>query len=94
MPPGATVGALSAVTEGANEPTFCFSVGTSAEGCCGALLSVGALVSVGDSLELLPQAVMVAMPTMAALTARSATLLLSWVIFTSISLFPAPGISP
>jgi len=57
--------------DGANEPTFFFSVGVSEAGDWGAL--VGALVSFGVSLSL-PQAVMVAIPTMAAVPARSATL--------------------
>ena len=70
--PGTRVGALSAVIDGANEPTFCFSVGVSEAGDWGALL--GALVSFGAFVVSLPQAVMVAIPTMAAVPARSATL--------------------
>ena len=71
VPPGTTVGARSAVMVGANDPTFCFSVGVNGLGDCGALLPVGAWVSAGFSVVSLPQAVMGAMPTTAVAAAAT-----------------------
>lgn len=83
--PGTRVGALSAVIVGANEPTFCFSVGVRDAGDCGALVPVGDLVSVGDSVVPLPQAVTRPMPMIADVPARSANLVLTRVAFTDFS---------
>jgi hypothetical protein len=73
---------------GANDPTFCFSVGVNEFGDCGALLPVGASVSAGFSPVSLPHAVMVAMPTTAVAPANRANLDVRRVFFTF--LFPLP----